>query len=409
MHKSNLATIFAGKFIKACLNIGMVLLIVPAVSAQYSLNIIIDSLPASHSGEPVFAAGNFNGWRPDAPEYRFTETQSKLLLQITLPGATTLNFKCTRGGWDKVECAATGADIDNRFIHVISDTTIHISIAAWKDNWLVLPKIHTVAPGVKLIDTILEMPQLQRKRRIWVCLPPGYASSKREYPVLYMQDGQNLFDTYTSAYGEWGVDECLDSMITAGWPACIIVGIEHGNEKRLSEYTPYTFRLGDDTEAQKIEAEGRAYVNFLVETLQPFINKRYRTLASGRNTFIAGSSMGGLIALYAMYWHPDVFGKAGVFSPSFWVSDQIKADAEKYAPQLTGKLFFYIGEKEGQMHVQKMEEVASIIGEKSKAIVLSITDPDGQHNEAAWQKWFAEFYKWILADGYNVKGGIRQE
>ncbi|HMO60462.1 MAG TPA: alpha/beta hydrolase-fold protein [Ferruginibacter sp.] len=409
MRKQNPAIFFAGRCMKACLSMGMVLLVIPVVSAQISLKIIIDSLPASHRGEPVFAAGNFNGWHPDAAGYQFLETKDKPVLQITLPAAGALSFKCTRGAWDKVEGTATGTDISNRFIQVTADTTVHISIAGWKDDTPAAAKIHTIAPGIKLLDTILEMPQLQRKRRVWVCLPPGYAASKKAYPVLYMQDGQNIFDAYTSSYGEWGVDECMDSMVATGWPACIIVGIEHGSEKRLSEYSPYAFTLGEAADTQTIHAEGRAYVDFLVQTVRPHINKQYRTITSNRNTFISGSSMGGLISLYAMYWYPDVFGKAGVFSPSFWVSEQIKTDTEKYAPQLTGKLFFYIGEKEGSRHVKNMEEIAAIIGEKSKGIVLTVTDPEEEHNEAAWQKWFAEFYKWVLADGYNVKGGIRPE
>ena len=122
---------------------------------------------------------------------------------------------------------------------------------------------------------------------------------------MYMHDGQNIFDDFTSAYGEWGVDECVDSLVKSGKPGCIIVGIDNG-PKRMNEYNPY-----DHKEFGK--GEGDLYLDFIVHTLKPFIDKQHRTLTKRENTIIAGSSMGGLISYYAMLQHPGHFWKRGHF------------------------------------------------------------------------------------------------
>ena len=168
-------------------------------------------------------------------------------------------------------------------------------------------KVHTASFNVKVMDTAFFMPQLNRTRRIWIYLPPSYRATKIYYPVLYMHDGQNLFDNATSYSGEWGIDEYLDSIFTLGKKEVIVVGIDNGLSKRMNEYNPYSFR-------QYGKGEGDEYVDFLVKNLKPFIDKHYRTLPGKKDTYIAGSSMGGLISLYAVLKYPAVFGGAGIFS-----------------------------------------------------------------------------------------------
>ncbi len=121
-----------------------------------------------------------------------------------------------------------------------------------------------------------------------------------------MHDGQNVFDDSTSFAGEWGVDETLDSISSHG-KEIIVVAVDHGGQKRINEYCPYDMeKFG--------KGEGNQYVDFLVKDLKPFIDKNYRTEKDKQNTFIAGSSMGGLISMYAVLKYPGVFGGAGVFS-----------------------------------------------------------------------------------------------
>jgi predicted alpha/beta superfamily hydrolase len=363
------------------------------VFSQYTIRLRLLLQPSTHATDTIFVAGSFNNWQPGKSEYSFSKEGENLSVQIKDVPAGVYEFKCTRGSWQKTECAVDGSTTDNHVIKVSSDTTIDLSIAAWSDDFAVAPKLHTASPNVKIVDTAFVIPQLGTSRKIWIYLPAGYATSHKRYPVMYMQDGQNIFDEYTAGFGEWGVDECLDSLIKKGRPACIVVGIDNGPE-RMREYNPYTFQ-------QFGEGKGDQYVDFLVETLKPFIDKHYRTMPSKSNTIIAGSSMGGLISYYAMLKYPEVFGKGGIFSPAFWTAEKIKDLTDSTAKKLNGKLFFYIGELEGGTYVNDMKEVVQQLGNKSSALIYAVIDPDGRHNEQAWRKWFAGFYNWTMAEGFN--------
>lgn len=218
---------------------------------------------------------------------------------------------------------------------------------------------------------------------------------------MYLQDGQNVFDAFTAFSEEWGVDECLDTIIAKGKSACIVVGIYNGGNNRMSEYNPYEFTWKDSTHSKTFSPQGDAYVDFLKQTLKPFIDKKYRSLTAPEHTIIAGSSMGGLIAYYAALKYPAVFGKAGIFSPSFWIAPAIKPLTDSLASKINSKFFFYCGEKESAEMVSDMMEVAEKLGTHSDAMIYTVIDAEGSHNEKAWRKWFAEFYVWMMADGYN--------
>lgn len=208
---------------------------------------------------------------------------------------------------------------------------------------------HTRSSNVQVLDTAFQMPQLGKKRRIWVYLPAGYGQSGKKYPVLYMHDGQNLFDVKTSGFGEWGVDEVLDSLNQTGAKQAIVVGIDHGGNDRLKEYNPYDSKFG--------KGEGKAYLEFLVKTLKPYIDQKFRTLSGARNTSIAGSSMGGLISMYAIAKYPDVFGSAGIFSPAFWVAPSLYKEVNTLMPAPKGKIYFVAGALEGEGMLPDMEKM----------------------------------------------------
>ena len=363
------------------------------VFSQYTINFRIQSRPDDYKTDTIFLAGDFNNWHPGKTGYGFETHYGYTSLQIKNLLPANYQFKCTRGEWQKVECATDGADISNRTISLVSDTTIYIAVAAWKDDFAVAVKLHTASVNVQIIDTAFLIPQLNRKRLISIYLPAGYSSSQKKYPVMYLQDGQNIFDEFTALNGEWAVDECLDSLIKKGTPPCIVVGIDNG-PKRMTEYNPFEYE-------QFGKGEGDQYVDFLVTTLKPFIDRHYRTMPSQGNTTIAGSSMGGLIAYYAALKYPQIFGNAGIFSPSFLAADKIKEQTIAKGNKLTGKLFFYIGQMEGDSDVQEVGEVVNILGEKSSAMIYYAVDPESSHNEHSWRKWFGSFYKWIMADGFN--------
>ncbi len=368
--------------------------------------ILVDA--AGGSGD-YFLAGNINGWKPDDTTYRFKkDPDGTRYLTCSFDKGSVLEFKFTRGGWDKAECSNNGSFVSN---HKLKTDTAAFSlyyVNGWADHFAAVKTQHTASASVAVLDTAFFMPQLQRSRRIWIYLPPGYSSSAKHYPVMYMHDGQNLFDQALSYSGEWGVDETLDSLIAKGKPACIVVGIDNGAGTRMSEYNPYEFTLKDSLNSRTFAAEGNEYLAFIATTLKPFIDKKFRTLPSKENTIIAGSSMGGLISYYAVLKYPQVFGKAGVFSPAFWTAPAIQLYTDSVAQKISAKFFFYAGRKEGSDMVDLMYDVAERLGANSSAMIFTVVDEEGLHNEQYWQKWFGEFYNWIMADGYNYPVKIEE-
>ncbi|NUY82401.1 alpha/beta hydrolase [Flavobacterium sp. MAH-1] len=230
----------------------------------------------------------------------------------------------------------------------------------------------------------LDAPTLGTTKKIWVWLPKDYDAVKDNYPVLYMHDAQNLFDAKTSFVGEWNVDETLESLNAK----VIVVGIEHGNEKRIDELTPFKHEKYGGGKAD-------SYLDFIVKTLKPEIDKRYRTKTDVKNTAIMGSSLGGLVSFYAVLKYPDVFGKAGVFSPSFWFSKDIYAFAEQ-APKLKAKKFYFLcGDKEDENMVPDMEKMIAIVKSKKASTEQKVVQ-GGQHNEKLWREHFAEAFLWLF-------------
>lgn len=350
-----------------------------------------------------YFAGNINGWNPADSNYKFKrDANGTLFLIAQFDKGTELEFKFTRGSWDKAECTAEGNDVAN---HKLKTDTSEFSVyyvSGWKDKFATTAVKHTASENVSVLDTAFFIPQLNRYRRIWIYLPPDYAVSKKQYPVLYMHDGQNLFDAATSFSGEWGVDEIIDSISSSGKAPCIVIGIDNGGQTRMSEYNPYEFTMQNDKERKTYAAEGDAYISFIAETLKPFIDKKFRTLPAKENTIIAGSSMGGLISYYAAVKYPQVFGKAGIFSPAFWTAPALREYTDSAAVKVSGKFFFYAGGKESSEMEADMYTLAEKLGGNSSAMIYTVVDKEGKHNEIYWHKWFAEFYKWIMADGYNV-------
>lgn len=234
---------------------------------------------------------------------------------------------------------------------------------------------------------IIEAPELQTKKKIWLYLPEGYETSTEKYPVMYMHDAQNLFDKKTSFAGEWEVDETLDSLKGQ----VIVVGIEHGNEKRLDELTPFpNEKYGG--------GKGDAYLDFIVKTLKPHIDKTYRTKTKAKHTCIFGSSLGGLISFYAVLKYPKVFGKAGVFSPSFWFSDEIYSYMEK-SDKVKAKIYFLCGDKESDDMVPDLKKMETLL-DRNRCYCLNLNKTviveGGEHNEKLWREGFKNAYLWLF-------------
>ena len=160
---------------------------------------------------------------------------------------------------------------------------------------------------------------------------------------------------------------------------------------------PYDFSLnGIAANSTTNVGEGRKYVDFLVKTLKPFIDKKYRTLKDSKNTFTAGSSMGGLISMYAVLEYPKIFGGAGVFSPAFWVAPQIYDAIKVKGSKVKGSVFFFAGKQEGETMVPDMLKAFEEMAKVSKARMKTVIKDDGKHNEFTWRKEFPSFYKWLM-------------
>lgn len=366
------------------------------VSAQYKVRLEIKEFPSyQSSGTSLFLAGSMNEWNPGNKDFQFQQTdKGTFFLDLKLDKGS-YQYKITRGDWNRAECTKEGLDIANRELYISSDTGILVTIEGWKDHFHSEPiKIESTADkNVHILNDSFRIPQLHVKRRIWIYLPEGYATSKTRYPVMYLQDGQNIFDNVTSYSGEWGVDECLDTMKKK----CIIVAIDNGGGKRLNEYCPYDFSLTGIAAGNVTgKGEGKQYVKFLVKTLKPFIDKKYRTFRDKSHTFIAGSSMGGLISMYALLKYPKVFGGAGVFSPAFWVGPEIFTDIKKMGKKVHSKIYFYAGKKEGATMVPDMLKAMEEMNKVSNAKMTTVIRDNGKHNEQAWRKEFPLFYRWIM-------------
>jgi predicted alpha/beta superfamily hydrolase len=365
-------------------------------ASQAAVKIVLRNVPAyTKSDADIYAAGSFNGWNPQDAQYKFQQDdKGNFVLNLQLnPGS--YEYKITRGGWDKVECKAQGIGVANRILKVEGPAAVEINVEEWQDHFPPLKRASTSSKNVRIMDTAFWMPQLKRKRRVWIYLPEDYATSRKRYPVLYMHDGQNVFDDATSYSGEWGVDEFLDS---TRMKKCIVVGIDNGGDKRLNEYCPYDFSLtGIAANNKTNKGEGGLYADFLVKTLKPFIDKRYRTAKDKKNTFVAGSSMGGLISLYAVLKYPTVFGGAAVFSPAFWVSgSKIYQDIRKKGKSVRSKVYFFGGKLEGGSMIPDMLKAFQGMAAVSKSTMTTVIRDEGLHNEATWRKEFPLFYEWLM-------------
>ncbi|MEK8031428.1 alpha/beta hydrolase-fold protein [Ideonella sp. DXS29W] len=255
------------------------------------------------------------------------------------------------------------------------------------------PKPHTAGRGVTVLVTPFMIPVLNRQRNVRLYLPPSYGTSDKRYPVIYMHDGQNLFDEATSYAGEWGVDETLNEMAAQRGLEVIVVGVDNGGEHRRRELNPFdnpTYGAG----------EGEAYLSFIVDKLKPLIDRQYRTLTGPQDTAIIGSSMGGLISDYAIHRYPQVFSRAGVLSPAYATADPGIYNFAARQPLAAGtRVYFSMGGKEDEQavpNVQRMHALAAAQRPEPGAVTLHIV-PEAQHNEAAWRAELPKVLEFLFA------------
>jgi len=226
----------------------------------------------------------------------------------------------------------------------------------------------------------------EKTRRAYIYLPDAYFNEPtRRFPVMYMFDGHNVFSDSHATYGKsWG----MNSYMSWTKKPLIIVAVEcnHENNRRLTEYSPLTF---ENTTVGRVKGEGHIYMDWLVNTLKPAIDQKVRTLPDRMNTIICGSSMGGLMALYAAVEYNDTFQRAACLSPSLWVAPaKVINMVAKAAIKNDTCIYMDYGSEEMYNHAANKEaliSVAHLLLSKHVNLAFRIV-PGGTHSEASWEK-----------------------
>lgn len=364
------------------------LLLVPlSVAAQVTL--IVDSLPEDTPPDAVLhVAGNFSAWQPGDAQFALNrDAEGRHHITFT-PSSYTLLYKFTMGSWATVEGNAKGEARADRMADAQPGDTLYHTIATWEG----VEDSSTATANVFIDSMDFPIPQLERTRRIWIYLPPGYDSTTHRYPVLYLLDGQNMFDKSASYAGEWQVDESLNALHAKGDSGIIVVGIDNAGVKRIDEYSPWVH-------PQAGGGEGEAFIDFIVETLKPYIDQQYRTRSDRMNTGILGSSVGGLISFYAGLAHPETFGKVATFSPSFWISDSLYTFIESYDKQHLSYFYFLAEGKEREV-VRSTRKVVKALEEQGfwPDEIHQQVPRDGEHKEWFWIREFPPAYQWLFGE-----------
>lgn len=247
-------------------------------------------------------------------------------------------------------------------------------------------------PIIEVIEEAYEIPYLNATRKISALLPHDYHKSNKKYPVLYLQDGQNLFNP-SATYGDWAIDKSMAKLAEDGLGDVIIIAIDHGEEERIIEYLPYYHpRFG--------KGKGNFYIQFMIDKLIPYINNKYRTLTDFEHTGIGGSSMGGLISLHAGLSNPGVFGKMMIFSPSLWISRMIFNHTKTFKPLEESKIYLYAGGQESKEHLPNAQMLETIIRNKMvKGHNIDFhfsVNKLGNHSEIHWREEFPKALKWLF-------------
>lgn len=244
---------------------------------------------------------------------------------------------------------------------------------------------------------------VRRTIRLYLPAPVRSARGAQRFPCLIMQDGQNLFDHPDSAVPvTWGVNRTLDRMIRdAVIEPCIVIGVDHRGVERISDYSPFAHP------SWPAEARGERYVDFLVETLLPWAADHLPISTDRQSTAIAGSSMGGLIALYAGWRHPQVFGRIAALSPTVMAADRALFHAWSERLPLEQRIYLDAGKRErfdahdrifdyGRDTLAFHRHLLSI-GYRDEEEVRLVLEPRGRHDEASWRRRFPEAIRWLAA------------
>ena len=372
---------------------------------KYSVTFDLTNDNDNFTGDACYMVGSFNNWATPGFFVGFLPRSGEKI-QFTLPDLEegALEFKLLReSSWLNCQVDAQGILHEGYSLDVATTERYALLTNNWRDEFAA----STASPQVHLLDEAFYFPSLDKKLKVWIYLPLGYATSDVYYPVIYMHDGQHLFDEALAPGRkgpvEWQVDETIDKAAEKA----IVVAISHGADI-ADRFNTYLLDPHENVSAPK----GREYLHDIVQVLKPYVDLHFRTKAGRATTAMVGSSLGGLLTCYAGLLYPHVFGSLGVFSPSFWIGhhmDKLLAQSTiEEKKNIHGqRYFFYAGEKEirkkdGQLQdsmVSDMLDFVEPFAADFRPHIQVDIDPDGKHGALYWQKAFRRFYAWWLPNG----------
>lgn len=392
-------------------------LVQPESLPQGFILIVNDKPKLANPSSPIYVAGTMNNWDPSNKQYVLTpqsDQKWRIALKPTADGSRYA-FKFTRGSWDVEELTPELTVPANRMLAPIDisglapgeQPKIELSVEKWSDQ---RPKVKVKSGDdpYREIEVAGTLKRLQvrggaggvagKARDLLVWLPPGYDDAKNatvRYPVLYLHDGQNLFEKLPNVSGEWNVDETAQDLITKGSVRpVIIVGVPHSGKGRISEYMPVDAIEG-------VNAEGDQHVQWLLSEVMPRVERSFRVKTGPENTGIGGSSLGAAISLYAATKHPEVFGELLAESlplktgkPEAW--EGYLSGVKKWP----GRVYLGMGGNEigegNEARSQAYVDAVKALDARLKAAGLGpdrrllVIDPAATHNEQAWSKRFPQ-------------------
>ncbi len=384
----------------------MLVAIQPALAANFNTNdqscsfeFVVRTTEDVPDGVSIFLAGNLPSmgpWKPDGLRLVRAKESNEWKGTLNAKKGDVLQYKCTQGTWGSVEKTAQGKDIPNRVLRIVENTTVEITVEGWSK-----PAVQrsTVIGDIDVLE--IQDDSIAATRRVQIWRPPVYTTSTDRYPVLYLMDGQNVFDSATAAFGvEWQADENADSLIARNEITPIFIVAVDNSKERVREYTR--------------DAEGLPmnHLEWIIQMVKPEVDKRYRTLPDPANTTLGGSSLGGLFALEAFSTKAEIFGNAICMSPSLaWADERLLGRIEKEGLEsrqrdatTERKLWLDFGTMESAdparsaSHVERLMRLSRAIESNSSDESIDLKtylDEGAAHNEKAWARRFPDALRFI--------------
>lgn len=271
-------------------------------------------------------------------------------------------------------------------------------------GWLPYDRVHgkhNTVTGTVFVWPSLNSPELSHSREITVYVPPSLASGEdkaRRYPVIYFHDGQNMFDDRTSYVGEWHADETLEKLAREGVET-IAVGVPNAGVDRIEEYSPWRGKTGFGR--KQAGGRGAVYLEWLVDAVKPLVDRSFPTRTDREGTGTMGSSLGGLISLYAAVKYPDLFGFIGAMSPSLRWHDYKIVDSFDDWKGPRPRLHIDMGGREFKGLTSDLRRMRDVLTENgwAEGVDLSyIEDRYGRHHEDSWSRRLPDALRFLLAE-----------